>query len=126
MKETTDLFGQYPHNPQVWDEMHTGDSVRVQYQKVFDFLSNIPPDELNRKEELARRLFMSQGITFTVYSSGEGIEKIFPFDVIPRIITADEWQLIEQGISQRLRAPQPVPERCLPRAIYFERWYCSG
>ena len=104
MKETTDLFGQYPHNPQVWDEMHTGDSVRVQYQKVFDFLSNIPPDELNRKEELARRLFMSQGITFTVYSSGEGIEKIFPFDVIPRIITADEWQLIEQGISQRLRA----------------------
>jgi uncharacterized circularly permuted ATP-grasp superfamily protein len=47
---------------------------------------------------------MSQGITFTVYNSGEGIEKIFPFDIIPRIITAPEWELIERGITQRLKA----------------------
>jgi uncharacterized circularly permuted ATP-grasp superfamily protein len=47
---------------------------------------------------------MSQGITFTVYSSGEGIEKIFPFDIIPRIITAHEWDLVERGIKQRLKA----------------------
>ncbi len=40
---------------------------------------------------------MSQSITFTVYSSGEGIEKIFPFDIIPRIITAPEWELIEKA-----------------------------
>ncbi|TAL45935.1 MAG: circularly permuted type 2 ATP-grasp protein, partial [Chitinophagaceae bacterium] len=43
-------------------------------------------------------------ITFTVYSSGEGIEKIFPFDIIPRIIRADEWKQIEAGIKQRLKA----------------------
>lgn len=49
-------------------------------------------------------LFMSQGITFTVYSSGEGIEKIFPFDIIPRILEAAEWKLIEEGIRQRLKA----------------------
>ncbi len=61
------------------------------------------PDELSKKEELAKKLFMSQGITFTVYSSGEGIEKIFPFDIIPRIITASEWNFIEKGIKQRLR-----------------------
>ena len=61
-------------------------------------------EELNKKEELAKRLFMSQGITFTVYSSGEGIEKIFPFDIIPRIITAAEWDYIEKGIKQRLKA----------------------
>jgi uncharacterized circularly permuted ATP-grasp superfamily protein len=102
--EAADLFQKYPHNPLVWDEMHAPDHVRPQYQKVFDFLLDIPPDELNKKEELAKRLFMSQGITFTVYSSGEGIEKIFPFDIIPRIIMAAEWQLIEKGISQRLRA----------------------
>jgi len=49
-------------------------------------------------------LFMSQGITFTVYSSGEGIEKIFPFDIIPRIIENREWKIIEAGIKQRLKA----------------------
>lgn len=47
---------------------------------------------------------MSQGITFTVYSSGEGIEKIFPFDLIPRIITSEEWTLLENGIRQRITA----------------------
>ncbi|WP_418219879.1 circularly permuted type 2 ATP-grasp protein [Chryseolinea soli] len=87
-----------------WDEMYDEDRVRTHYQNVFNSLSSIPADELSKKEELARGLFMSQGITFTVYSSGEGIEKIFPFDIIPRIITASEWDLIERGIKQRLRA----------------------
>ncbi|RZK67534.1 MAG: circularly permuted type 2 ATP-grasp protein, partial [Pedobacter sp.] len=49
-------------------------------------------------------LFLTQGITFTVYSSGEGIEKIFPFDIYPRIIQAAEWEFIERGIKQRLKA----------------------
>uniref|UniRef100_UPI00373FD04B circularly permuted type 2 ATP-grasp protein n=1 Tax=Chryseolinea serpens TaxID=947013 RepID=UPI00373FD04B len=87
-----------------WDEMYDEERVRAHYQNVFNSLSSIPADELSKKEELARGLFMSQGITFTVYSSGEGIEKIFPFDIIPRIITASEWDLIERGIKQRLRA----------------------
>jgi uncharacterized circularly permuted ATP-grasp superfamily protein len=47
---------------------------------------------------------MTQGITFTVYSGDEGIEKIFPFDIIPRIIEAAEWEFIEKGIKQRLKA----------------------
>ncbi len=67
-------------------------------------MSRESADDLNRKEELAKRLFMSQGITFTVYNSGEGIEKIFPFDIIPRIITAKEWAFVEKGIKQRLTA----------------------
>ncbi len=102
--EATGLFKTYPHDPRVWDEMKDFAHVREQYLNVFEFLQNIPVDELNKKEELAKRLFMSQGITFTVYSSGEGIEKIFPFDIIPRIITAIEWNLVERGITQRLRA----------------------
>src|SRR5690349_2044620 len=88
----------------VWDEMLHKTGVRQHYKNVSDFLINIPGDELTRKEELAKRLFMSQGITFTVYSSGEGIEKIFPFDIIPRIITASEWDFIDRGIKQRLKA----------------------
>ena len=77
----------------VWDEMVNSGTVRDQYAKVMEFLGAISADELSKKEELAKRLFMSQGITFTVYNSGEGIEKIFPFDIIPRIITATEWDL---------------------------------
>ena len=101
---TTPLFHHYALAPRTWDEMYDDETVRFQYRNVFDFLQRIPADELSKKEELAKKLFMSQGITFTVYSSGEGIEKIFPFDIIPRIITASEWNFIEKGIKQRLRA----------------------
>jgi uncharacterized circularly permuted ATP-grasp superfamily protein len=99
-----ELFQQYGLNKAVWDEMFSLEHVRPHYQKVSEFLVNIPADELTKKEELAKRLFMSQGVTFTVYSSGEGIEKIFPFDIIPRIITGSEWDFIERGIKQRLKA----------------------
>jgi uncharacterized circularly permuted ATP-grasp superfamily protein len=102
--QSTDLFDKYALTPSTWDEMYQNEKVRLHYQNVFNFLRNIPDDELSKKEELAKKLFMSQGITFTVYSSGEGIEKIFPFDIIPRIITAEEWNFIERGIKQRLKA----------------------
>lgn len=89
----------------VWDEMYGQNSkIRDHYSKVIHYISGESADDLNKKEELAKRLFMSQGITFTVYNSGEGIEKIFPFDIIPRIITAAEWAFVEKGIRQRLTA----------------------
>src|SRR5580698_508289 len=97
-------FNEYHPIDGVWDEMYGTDSIRSHYSKVIDYLSKESADDLNKKEELAKRLFMSQGITFTVYNSGEGIEKIFPFDIIPRIITADEWAFVEKGIKQRLTA----------------------
>jgi uncharacterized circularly permuted ATP-grasp superfamily protein len=99
------LFDRYALKPDaIWDEMFDPSlSVRAHYKAVSDYLRTIPPEDLSRKEDLAKRLFMSQGVTFTVYSSGEGIEKIFPFDIIPRIITASEWNLIDKGIKQRLK-----------------------
>src|ERR1700744_4483171 len=98
-------FDKYSPIKGVWDEMYEPDShVRDPYRKVIDSISGESADDLNKKEELAKRLFMSQGITFTVYNSGEGIEKIFPFDIIPRIITSAEWNYIEKGIKQRLKA----------------------
>lgn len=78
--------------------------IRPQYKLFFDSLSQDSSAEFSRKDDLAKKLFMSQGITFTVYSDGEGIEKIFPFDIIPRIITAAEWSHIESGIKQRIKA----------------------
>jgi len=102
--KATELFQKYPLIENTWDEMYHEEKVRLHYQNVYDSLSSISSDELIKKEELAKNLFMSQGITFTVYSSGEGIEKIFPFDIIPRIITAAEWEFIEKGIKQRLLA----------------------
>ncbi|SKC55570.1 circularly permuted type 2 ATP-grasp protein [Ohtaekwangia koreensis] len=102
---TPSLFQHYHGHSSVWDEMFAGTTdIRQHYQGVANFLLDTPQDELVKKEDLAKRLFMSQGITFTVYSSGEGIEKIFPFDIIPRIITSSEWDFIERGIKQRLRA----------------------
>lgn len=102
--QANELLQSYLVDSNTWDEMYSDASVRQQYQKVLAFLQQLSIEELNKKEELAKRLFMSQGITFTVYSSGEGIEKIFPFDIIPRIITAGEWSFIEKGIKQRLKA----------------------
>lgn len=98
------LFDSYPVSSDIWDEMYSENDIRDHYKDVHKFLQNIPTEELNTKEDLARRLFMSQGVTFTVYSSGEGIEKIFPFDIIPRIITGKEWDFIDRGIKQRLKA----------------------
>jgi uncharacterized circularly permuted ATP-grasp superfamily protein len=100
----TELIERYSTPTHTWDEMYGDTDVRSPYKVVHDFLRNASLEELHRQEELARRLFMSQGITFTVYSSGEGIEKIFPFDIIPRIITASDWKNIENGIKQRLQA----------------------
>jgi len=98
-------FNEYSPINGVWDEMYGQNAdVREHYRKVIEYISKESADDLNKKEELAKRLFMSQGITFTVYNSGEGIEKIFPFDIIPRIITAPEWAFIEKGIKQRLTA----------------------
>jgi uncharacterized circularly permuted ATP-grasp superfamily protein len=98
------LLNSYQEQPQVWDEMFRAAGIRPEYQQFVSAIENMAGPEMTRKDELAKKLFMSQGITFTVYSSGEGIEKIFPFDIIPRIISNTEWQRIEAGIKQRLNA----------------------
>uniref|UniRef100_UPI0037576D38 circularly permuted type 2 ATP-grasp protein n=1 Tax=Gaetbulibacter aestuarii TaxID=1502358 RepID=UPI0037576D38 len=91
--------------PETWDEMYDDRSkIRSQYDIINDYLKATSPEKLYKKEELTRQLFMSQGVTFTVYSDEQGIEKIFPFDIIPRIITAKEWDKIDRGIKQRLKA----------------------
>lgn len=88
----------------IWDEMCDTDQIRAHYSKVFAALNELDVAALQQKDRLAGELFMNQGITFTVYSDNAGIERIFPFDIIPRIITGLEWDHVEKGIKQRLRA----------------------
>lgn len=103
MKEYS-LLKSYREEPHIWDEMFSSSGVRTSYRKFVSSIEDLSVIEMNHKDELAKKLFMSQGITFTVYNSGEGIEKIFPFDIIPRIIENKEWKQIEAGIKQRLKA----------------------
>lgn len=98
------LLASYNISPGLWDEMKADDGLRNSYQTFFKNLHDLTPEEMGRKNELAKKLFMTQGITFTVYSDREGVEKIFPFDIIPRIIEAKEWSVIESGVKQRLKA----------------------
>ena len=103
MTEKT-VFSDYCMIPDSWDEMCADGSIRPQYQQVFETLNQLSASTLAGKDQLAAALFLNQGITFTVYSDNEGIERIFPFDIIPRIIPGAEWSHIEAGITQRLKA----------------------
>ncbi|MGK6350443.1 circularly permuted type 2 ATP-grasp protein [Parapedobacter sp. DT-150] len=102
--KTEHFLKDYACKPDNWDEMYDSKAVRKQYSSVFASLQQLDTDSLSSKHNIASELFMNQGITFTVYDNDQGIERIFPFDIIPRIITGSEWRQIEQGIEQRLKA----------------------
>jgi uncharacterized circularly permuted ATP-grasp superfamily protein len=88
-----------------FDEMFSAPGeVRNHYAALAERFASLDSDEFARKRLLAERSYLNQGITFTVYSGDEGTERIFPFDLIPRVIPADEWSLIERGLVQRLTA----------------------
>jgi uncharacterized circularly permuted ATP-grasp superfamily protein len=88
-----------------FDEMFetTGD-VRAHYRTLLDRYSAMSGDEFQKKRALADNAFLTQGVTFTVYNDQEGTERIFPFDLIPRIIPRAEWEHVERGLSQRITA----------------------
>ncbi|MBL0136458.1 MAG: circularly permuted type 2 ATP-grasp protein [Chitinophagaceae bacterium] len=97
------LLAQYAR-PHTWDEMMGPDAIREPYRSLLNAIGQLSVSQLQQKDLQAGELFMNQGITFTVYSDDAGIERIFPFDIIPRIITSAEWAKIESGIKQRLKA----------------------
>jgi uncharacterized circularly permuted ATP-grasp superfamily protein len=77
---------------------------RDHYAPVMKGLKLLGPEALLRRRKIADVTFRNQGITFTVYSDQTGVEKIFPFDIVPRIIPAGEWFQIEKGLIQRITA----------------------
>ena len=98
------MFDNYLING-VFDEMFAATGVpRGHYGPVVDRLEDLGRDALVRRRRMADLTFRNQGITFTVYSDQTGVEKIFPFDIVPRIIPASEWEQIEKGLIQRITA----------------------
>jgi len=96
------MFDNYQVNG-IFDEMFEGTGrPRAHYQSVYSRLTTLGHEAFQRRRKMADVSFRNQGITFTVYSDATGVEKIFPFDLIPRIVPAQEWDKIERGLEQRL------------------------
>ncbi|MCA9903434.1 MAG: circularly permuted type 2 ATP-grasp protein, partial [Anaerolineae bacterium] len=88
-----------------YDEMFAADTEpRAHYHALFERLREMRADELQQRQYAADRAFLNQGITFTVYGDDEGTEKIFPYDLLPRIIPGHEWEVLERGLKQRITA----------------------
>jgi len=115
-----------------------GVEPRPHYRALVAQLAQLGAGDLRRASDLANRSFLHQGITFTVYADAEqGTERIFPFDLVPRLIPPAEWQCIESGLQQRITAlnlfvhdiyheqeilrDRVVPRRLIVRARHFRR-----
>jgi len=98
------LFGNYDVGD-FYDEMFAAPGqVRPHYREVLERFEGMVDGEVERKQALATATFLNQGITFTVYSDNQGTERIFPFDLFPRIIPSEEWEHVERGLVQRIQA----------------------
>jgi len=77
---------------------------RAHARQVTDHLSSLSARQLGRRQDAAERAIVELGITFTVYSEGQNIDRAWPFDIIPRTVSAREWARVQQGLQQRLTA----------------------
>ncbi len=114
-----------------YDEMFSAPGVpRLHYQKVMAGVGSLALSEFEERRQHADLAFLLQGITFTVYSDGRGTERLFPFDLMPRVIPRREWDRLEAGLSQRVLAlnlflqdiygPQRIlADRKIPRSLVY-------
>ena len=108
---------------------------------LVDKIESLPPGGLAMRQKAAEAMLLKMGITFNVYGRDEGTEKIMPFDIIPRIVSADDWRQIESGLRQRIYAlnefiqdvynrKRILKDKVVPEAlIYTSRTYrkaCEG
>ncbi len=90
-----------------FDEMFLpgpGGGVRPHYRRLAQRLDTLPQDEFDRRRAAVDLAFLRRGVTFTVYNDSQGTERIFPFDLIPRVIPSNEWKRLDAGLIQRLTA----------------------
>jgi uncharacterized circularly permuted ATP-grasp superfamily protein len=88
-----------------FDEMtETGGGVRPVYAGLQNWLRDLPPDVLEHRRREAEFLFRLLGITFAVYGEADSTERLIPFDVLPRILSSDEWVKLRLGLEQRSKA----------------------
>ncbi|MEQ1884577.1 MAG: circularly permuted type 2 ATP-grasp protein [Bryobacteraceae bacterium] len=124
------------------DEMFDASGVaRPEARLLLETIQNLEEGQLERCQRAAERLLLQLGITFNVYGDSHGTERIFPFDLIPRIVRAQEWDWIERGLKQRIFAlnafiddiyhgqkilkDKVIPEEVIHSAIFY-RQQCMG
>src|SRR5262245_61133599 len=88
-----------------FDELLLADGhPRPEAEVLLRKLQSYSIEELRRRQHTAERLLLQMGITFNVYGDQAGTERIFPFDIVPRVVAAAEWERIERGLKQRVHA----------------------
>jgi uncharacterized circularly permuted ATP-grasp superfamily protein len=99
------LWNGYVPHAAAWDELFTRDFLpQAHCEALIQWLGLLARDEFLARRQSADLVFINQGITFSVYADRRGVEKIFPFDLIPRPIAAAEWRHLEAGLRQRIQA----------------------
>ena len=90
---------------QFYDELFESRGVpRADAQTLIDRIESLTMPELQRRQRAAQSALFKMGVTFNVYSDDQGTEKIFPFDIVPRIVSASEWTILDKGLRQRIEA----------------------
>jgi uncharacterized circularly permuted ATP-grasp superfamily protein len=88
-----------------YDEMFSIDGqIRTGYEHLKNKFEELTSQELLNRQQVAERSMLSMGITFNVYSEGEGTERTMPIDIIPRVLPGNEWEHLEKGLKQRIKA----------------------
>ena len=99
------LFADYGTDPAFYDEMFDPDGVpREHCRELWNTLKDTAPGEMAQMQERAERSFLHEGITFSVYGEESAQERIIPIDIIPRLVSAEDWDFLERGLRQRLKA----------------------
>jgi uncharacterized circularly permuted ATP-grasp superfamily protein len=101
---TTDPFTGYSVEDTFDEMLDARAQPRRSYRRLHKELLRLTPEELWRSKHQADLSFFNQGITFTVYGRQEGTERIFPHDLLPRIVSGADWDTIERGLTQRVTA----------------------
>ncbi len=98
-------FDLYEYDAPFYDELFDRQGrPHPHYAPIHQRLLELPREELARRQQAADLAFLNQGITFTVYGDDQATEKIFPYDIVPRVINSEQWAVIEKGLEQRVTA----------------------
>jgi len=105
-KEDKGLFSCYPQSKSLFDEVYSSPKCnKAYYEQLVNNFGAFTAAEYRTINEYAKKSFLNQGITFATYNQNpKGIERIFPFDLFPRVIHQTEWEVIEKGLLQRCQA----------------------
>jgi len=88
-----------------YDELFDAEGrPRPEAEMLIRIIESQPEGEFGRLQETANAALVNLGITFNVYSDGAGVERVLPFDIVPRIVRSSDWDRIERGLRQRIYA----------------------